>query len=144
MNMLDQVNSETRPPKQVKVRRKRRRSKKPYMLILAVSLVLAFVLSVVGYGIFSTRYSSDFALAQTGIQHLQKAASLLGASPQNISDAHSVNQAQQEFSAALKVFVQLDNDLQSIPVVATLAPVYGTRLSAALHLVPLAIALSQA
>src|SRR5438067_12215285 len=101
MKMLDLENSETRLLVRVKVRRRKRGSKQPYLLALAVLLVLSSVLSIVGYRLFSARYSSDFALAQTAIQHLQKAGSLLGASPQNLFDPHSVNQAQQEFSAAL-------------------------------------------
>ena len=137
MNMLEQM--ETRPLVRVRVRRKKRRSKKPLILLLALLFVVASVLSVVGH----VRYSGDFALAQTGIQHLQKAESLLAASPQSLLDTHVVSQAQTEFSSASQVFTQLNGDLQAIPGVATLVPVYGSRLAAAQNLVPLALALSQ-
>ena len=139
MNMIEQM--ETRPlvRVRVRVRRKKRRSKKPLIFLLVLFLVVASLLSVVGYA----RYSGDYALAQTGIQHLQKAESLLVASPQNLLDTHSVSQAQTEFSSASQVFTRLNGDLQAIPGVATLVPVYGGRLAAAQHLVPLALALSQ-
>jgi len=78
------------------------------------------------------------------MQHLQEAETLVAGLLQNPFDAHRVSQAQQEFTSALQTLTQLNSDLNSVPGFATLLPVYGTRLNAALHLVPLAIALSQA
>jgi len=93
---------------------------------------------------YNARYQTDLSLAQTGVQHLQKAESLLGTWSHQPLDAQASSQAKQEFAAALKTFDALNNDIQSIPGIAGQVPVYGTRLSAAQHLVPLAITLAQA
>ena len=93
---------------------------------------------------YNTHYRDDLPLARAGMQHLQRAATLLAALSHNPLDAHTVSQAQQEFASALKTFVQLNGDLESVPQFATLIPVYGGRFSAALHLASLALALSQA
>src|SRR5947209_4234966 len=122
-----------------------RRSKKRYVLIGILLLVFIFgsVLSVVGY-LLLTRYRNDLSQAQTGIQHLQKAATLLAALPKNPLDAEVIGQAQHEFASSLTNFVQLHDDLRSLPALSTSIPVYGTRLRAALDLVPIAIEASQA
>src|SRR6266487_2187004 len=119
---------------------------KRYVLIgILVFLLLAgSVSSVVGYLMYNARYQTDLSVAQTGVQHLQKAESLLGTWSRQPLDAQLPGQAKQEFVAALKTFDTLNNDLQSIPGIAVQVPVYGTSLSAALHLVPLAITLAQA
>ena len=52
--------------------------------------------------------------------------------------------AQHEFAAASSVFTQLDTDLQAYAHYGSLIPGLGTRLSAALHLVPIATEISQA
>lgn len=138
MSMLDSTNIE----RGSRVQSKKYRLKKPLLLLLALLFVVASVLSVLGYRGLDRRYRSDVSLAQIGIQHLQKAETLLGASTRNLLDAHVISQAQQEFSSPSAVFSQLNSDLQSIPGIATLVPVYGTRLAAAQCLVPLALALS--
>src|SRR6266487_3077346 len=122
------------------------RPEKRYVLIgILVFLLLAgSVSSVVGYLMYNARYQTDLSLAQTGVQHLQKAESLLGTWSHQPLDAQASSQAKQEFAAALKTFDALNNDIQSIPGIAGQVPVYGTRLSAAQHLVPLAITLAQA
>lgn len=59
-------------------------------------------------------------------------------------DTQLTGQAKQEFTSALKNFSLVNVDLQSLPELAQQVPVYGARLSAARHLVPLAMTLSQA
>jgi len=75
---------------------------------------------------------------------LRKAGTLMETLSQNPLDSQTVNQARQEFAAALPAFVQLDSNLKSLPGVSTSIPIYGARLNAALHLAPVAIELSQA
>jgi len=78
-----------------------------------------------------------------GVQHLQKGVTLLETLPQNPLDASTVQSAQHEFASALPIFVQLDNSLKSFPGISTSIPLYGTRLSAALHLLPITIEVSR-
>jgi hypothetical protein len=83
------------------------------------------------------------ALAQYGVRHLQTAQRLMRNLTQGSIDAHIVTQARQEFAKALSSFDQIKNDLELVPGVATSVPKYGSLLSAALHIVPLAVELSQ-
>lgn len=125
---------------------KKRKPKKIYFFTL-IFLLLCIVgsgFAIIGYQTYSAKYHSDFSLAQTGVKHLETATSLLKTLPKSPLDAQTVNQAQHEFFAASTSFTQVDNDLTSLPGVSTMVPVYGTRLSAALHLVPLAKEVSQA
>lgn len=144
VNVVDQMNTEGEQP--VSVRRKRPKLKKRYVLIgiLLFLFLVGSVFSVIGYRTYDTRYHNDLALAQTGAQHLRKAESLLAAYQKNLFDDRPVNQAQQEFSAAIPIFVQLNTELKSLPGISTSLPVYGARLNAALHLLPIAIEASQA
>ncbi len=98
----------------------------------------------VQYLAYGGMYHRDAVLAQTGAAHLEKALTLLVSLRNNPLDAGVVNQAQREFAAALPAFVQINNDLKSIPGIDTFIPVFGSQLSAVLHLVPAAIGLSQA
>ncbi len=125
---------------------KRQKSKKLYIFILTLVLLCAVGsgLSVVGYRTYNASYHHELSLAQMGVQHLRMAETLLKTLPKDPFDAQSVNQAQHEFTAGLSAFVQVDNDLKSLPGISTSIPVYGVRLRAALDLLPVAIELSQA
>ena len=114
-----------------------------FFLILVLLSVVSAGLSVVGYMTYTADYHRDFSLAQGGIQHLQMAEMLLNALPKNPFDAHTVSQAQHEFVAASIAFVQVSDDLHALPEMTTSIPVYGSRLRAALDLLPIAIELSQ-
>lgn len=144
VNVVDQMNTEDEQP--VPVQRKRPKLKKRYVLIsiLLILLVVGSVFSVIEYRAYNTRYHNDLALAQTGVQHLRKAESLLAAYQKNFFDDRPVSQAQQEFSAAIPIFAQLNTELKSLPAISTSLPVYGARLNAALRLLPIAIEASQA
>src|SRR5947209_10798992 len=148
------VNQE-RPLKDLKpvdkqiLKSKRRRSKKFYILtsILLFVLVLGFIASPIGYheySLYNAEYHSDMSLAQAGIQHLRTASTLLNTLQKNPLSAPTLKQAQHEFTAAASNFVQLDKNVQALPAISTSIPVYGTRISAALHVLPLAIEASQA
>ncbi len=149
MNTIEPVNIEKGQQVRVRVRRKKRRSKKRYVLagILLFLFLAGSIPSVFGYLMYNTytaRYHSDLSLAQTGIQHLQKAETLMAAWPQKPLDPQLTSQAKDEFSSALRTFSLLNSDLKSLPGFVRQVPGYGAKLSAALHVVPLAITLSQA
>jgi hypothetical protein len=125
---------------------KRSSPRKLFICVLVILLVcvIGSGVSIAVYQTYSTQYHDDLAMSQVGIKHLQTALSLMKGLSKNPFDASTVTQAQQEFSAASAVFTQLNTDLQSLPGVGTLIPVYGARLSAALRLVPLAMEVAQA
>ncbi len=127
---------------------KRNKLPKKFFIFFLLTLALLCggdaVLSVNGYQQYSGNYHRDLSLAQVGMQHLRTAETILKMLPKNPFDAQSVSQAQHEFAASLAAFVQVDNDLKSLPGISTSIPVYGARLSAALHVLPIAIEVSQA
>src|SRR5690242_8820461 len=86
--------------------KKQRSKKKGYLLILVLCLA-GLILSAVGYQAYATTYSRDMPLAQNGVQHLQKALTLLEMLQHNPLDAHTVGNAQQEFTVALNSFAQV-------------------------------------
>ncbi len=129
-----------------KKKSKKSRSKRFYIITCSFLLLL-----VVGAGFsfhlyqtYSATYHNDVSLAKTGAQHLQNALTLLQTLPKNPLDEHTVSQAQHEFTASLMIFTQLYQDLQSLPGIATSIPSYGTRLTSALRLLPIAMEVSQA
>ncbi|MDQ2886059.1 MAG: DUF4012 domain-containing protein [Chloroflexota bacterium] len=128
--------------------KKWRPNKRQVVIAILLFLLLAgSISSVVGYLLYNTynaRYHSDLSQAQTGVQHLQKAEALLSTWSQKSLDPQAPGQAKNEFAAALKIFTGLQGDVQAIPGIAAQAPVYGTRVSAAQHLLPLAITAAQA
>ena len=133
----------------IRVRRRKQRSKRRFVStgMLLFLLIASTVSSLVGYLMYNTytaRYRTDLSLAQAGLQHLLKAEALLTTWSQNPLDVQLAGRAKHEFSSALKTISLLNDDLQSLPGFARQVPVYGARLSAALHLVPMAMALSQA
>lgn len=118
--------------------------RKRLLIGMLLIIVCSSVLSGMGSLVYAADYRSDLPGAKAGIQHLQKAEALLATLRQNPFDANNVALAQQEFEAALLSFSKVNNDLQFVPGMATILPVYGRQIHAALHLVPLAISLSQA
>lgn len=130
---------------QVKKRQPKRRK-----LVIGMLLCLflaSLISSVVGYLMYNTydeRYQTDLSLARTGIQHLQKAESLLANWSQRLLDTQNTNQAKIEFTSAFKNFDLLNNDLNALPGLVKQVPMYGARLQSALRLVPIAMTLSQA
>ena len=120
------------------------RRKLVYLLLslLFILPLLAGTLEV--YHVYKSSYQRYLILAQVGEQHLRTAITLLQSLPKNGFDAHLVGQANQEFTIALGNFTQVDNGLRSLPSISTSVPVYGSRLSAALHVLPVAIGASQA
>jgi Protein of unknown function (DUF4012) len=148
MNIVDPADADTVQLARIKVRRKKQKPKRPYVLLVFLLLlfftVVGSVLAAVGYEVYTPQYHRDLSLAQQGEQHLQKAESLLLTMQQNPFNDQVVSQTQQEFTAAETNFAQLNTSLNSLPGVSTSIPVYGTRLSTALHLASLALGISQA
>jgi Protein of unknown function (DUF4012) len=143
------IHNDIEGEQRIQVRRRKRGSKKRYVLIgmLVLLVLMSTGSSVAGflmYHTYNARYHTDLSLAQTGTQHLQKAEALLGTWSKRPLDTQLTSQAEIEFASAFKTFGQLNNDLRSLPGFIKQIPSYGTRLNAALHLVPLAITLSQA
>ncbi len=136
-------NVDTKDKLLTKSRKQKSKKLSIFLLTFALLCIVGAGLSVVGYQTYSGNYHRDLSLAQLGMQHLQKAETLLKMLPKNPFDAQKVSQAQEEFSASLAAFVQVDNDLKSLPGISESLPVYGSRLSAALHVLPIAIELSQ-
>ncbi len=123
-----------------KTRRKKYPSKKLSLVILVFFLLsgVASSISVLAYQKYTPVYHSDLSLAQTGIQHLRNAATLLENLSKKPLDPAAVTQAQHEFAAAAAAFSQVNTSLRSLPGVLTVLPVYGSRLNTALRLLPLA------
>ena len=133
--------------RRIKKRYKRRRSKKRYYVLIGVCLFLAVLgtaLSTFGYLVLNDRYHQDLSLAQTGAQDLQIGTALMQTILHDPLNTEDVGNAQHHFTSALTSFTRLESDLAPLPEALTSAPVYGTRLQAAKHLLPLAIAVAQA
>src|SRR5438128_12637265 len=94
INQVNQVNVEGRERGRVRVRRRSRRKSKKPLMILVILLIASCGASAIGFVASSIRYSSDLSIAQVGLEHLQKAEALFAVSPQNLLDAHTVEQAQ--------------------------------------------------
>src|SRR5256885_6376652 len=112
--------------------------------VLLLVCILGSVVGTAGYQTYSATYQHEMSLAQSGLSHLQTAVSLIESWSKNTFNASPVLRAQHEFATAYTDLAQLDSDLQSYAGVAPLIPGLGPRFSAALHVVPLAMKLSQA
>jgi Protein of unknown function (DUF4012) len=144
---IGQANAAENQPLQGRGKKWRPNKRQVLIGVLLFLLLAGSISSVVGYLMYNTynaRYHSDLSQAQSGVQHLQKAEALLSTWSQKSLDPQAAGQAKNEFAAALKIFTGLQGDVQSIPGIAAQAPVYGTRVSAAQHLLPLAITAAQA
>ncbi|MDQ2888911.1 MAG: DUF4012 domain-containing protein, partial [Chloroflexota bacterium] len=107
-------------------------------------IVLGSIVSGLEYRTYAASYQRDQVLAQEGMQHLLKVKELLNTAARNPLDASNIAKMQYEFAAAIKSLTQVNTDLKTVPGAAQALPIYGTRLHAALHLVSLSLALSQA
>lgn len=128
------------------VKRRRRRSEAwiRVALIFLLVCVIGSGVTFAGYQVVSAKYQNGMALADMGVQHLQTALSLLQGLSKNPFNASSVTQAQREFASAAASFIQLNAEVQSLPGATTSIPVYGSRLSTAQRVVPLALTIAQA
>ena len=126
--------------------RRVRRGKKFY---LAAVVLLLLGTGIAGgtfsiYQTYNAIYNNDVSLAQTGLQHMRNAQTLIEGVPKASFNPGVVSQARGEFSSALMLFTQLNGNLSSLPAESTSIPVYGARLYAAIHLAPLAMDIAEA
>lgn len=133
-------NQQQKPP----MSRKKRKTLRIALVVLLLISVIAAVGSIAGYQHYHTTYTLSLAQAQTGMIHLRKAETLLVSLQKNPWNAQATQQAQQEFTSASTSFTQLNKSLQSLPPGSSNLPVYGSRLHAALLLVPAVLQISQA
>jgi hypothetical protein len=117
---------------------------RPIVVVLCVSIVLSTCASLAGFQYYRAVYARDTLLASQGIQHLRTAETLIKSLAKNPLDAQTATAAGKAFSAALDDFSRIDQDLSRIPAIAEYAPYYGSRLRAALDVLPLAAELAQA
>jgi hypothetical protein len=145
MKLAEQVSTRTSEKKPGK-NGKWQKSKKIYLLTLIFLMLCAIGsgFAAVGYHTYNVDYHQYQSQAQLGMQHLRKAETLLETLSKNPFDTDTIQHAQQEFAAAHTMFAELGNNLESIPGISTLIPVYGARLSTAIHLVSAATEFSQA
>jgi serine/threonine protein kinase len=129
-----------------KYKRRKRKARRffPAILVFLLVCVIGSGVAIGGYQTSDVQYQKEVALAQVGTKHLQTALSLVQAWSKNPFAAPSLTPAQQEFATASAALAQLDTDLQSFSGVGALIPGNGARLNAALHVVPVAMKISQA
>src|SRR6266705_1771069 len=130
-----------------RIQGKRQKARRLYFVACALFLLLlgtaGSLFSLNEYQTYNAKYHADMSLAREGIQHLQRGVALLETLQQNPLNAPTGQKAQHEFTASLMIFSQLDSELKSLPKISLSLPTYGARLSAALHLLPIAIEVSQ-
>lgn len=110
-------------------------------LLLLCTLGSTFLIS---YQAFRAYYRRDTSLANDGVQHFQKAETLLKNMTQHPFDAGSIDTAGREFNLAQSDFARLETDIQAIPTFSTHLPLYGGELQAAFALIPAAFDASHA
>lgn len=125
-------------------RRWRKKHRKALLVAALCLLVFSIVSGVIGYPALTGRYHEDIAQAQTGAQELKEGIALLRTLPSHPFDTQTVSTAQRDFGDAFAIFSRLSDDLNRVPDVLTLVPGVGARLSAAKHLLPLALDAAQA
>jgi Protein of unknown function (DUF4012) len=145
MRIVEQVAIEDRQTVLLKVPRKTRWTRKRYILIVVLLFLLlaSSISAVLGYLEYNT-YQTDFSFAQTGMQHLRSAITLLGSLQEQPFATQTVERAQQEFARALSDTQALEVRLANFPGMSGVVPVFGSRFVAAIHLSALAVHVSQA
>lgn len=141
MSIVEPPDIAERPTAPLRIRRKRRRRRKRRYALIASLLFLLLASSasaVSGYLLYRS-YTADLALAQSGMQHLREATTLLESLQAHPLAPQTVERAQQEFEGALSDAQALQAGLGKFAGVADLVPVYGPRLMAAIHLAALAV-----
>ncbi len=130
-----------------RIQGKRQKARRPYFVVSALLLLLlgtvGSLFSLNEYQTYNAKYHADLSLAREGIQHLQRGVALFETLQQKPLDAPTVQKTHAEFTASLMILSQLDSELKSLPGISLSLPTYGARLSAALHLLPIAIEVSQ-
>ncbi len=125
-------------------RKKQGFKKRNLLIVLLLFLFLASSISAVAGYLVYQMYQTNLSLAEAGIQHLRSGISLLESLQSRPFAPQTVEQAQQEFVSSLNDSQTLQAGLTNFPGIADLIPVYGVRLTTAIHLSALAADVSQA
>lgn len=112
--------------------------------ILLLLCISGSVLTLDTYQTVQGSYRQSMSLALGGLQHLHMGQVLLSSLAQHTFDISLVAQARREFVAGSDAFKQVNSALRTMPGASSMVPVYSQRLWVSLHLVPLAMQLSQA
>jgi hypothetical protein len=113
-------------------------------VIACVLLLLGDLSALTLYFVGSGQYQELMTVAQSGVQDLQNAKGSLSQLAHNPLESKSIAQLQRDLTNAHGHFVQLDEDLRGYPGFLQATPWLGSKLTAALHLTPLAIEATQA
>lgn len=119
-------------------------SRRSWVAVILAIILLISALSGIGFHLYATAYHDDLPLAKAGMQHLQTAEAFFVTLAHNPLAIQDVAQMQQQFEEALRDFTQVDDDLRIVLHAGALLPLPGSQFHAALHLIPLALAISQA
>src|SRR5579871_935566 len=125
-----------------RVRRKKPQRRKVLLVLFLLFLVFGVALPAIGYPVLANRYHEDISLAYAGARELQGGIGLLRTLQHDYFNTKTVSSAQQDFGDALTIFSRLNGDVNLVPGV--LSSALGPRLSAAKHLLPLALDAAQA
>ncbi len=112
--------------------------------IVCACLLLCTLGSLPLYIAYAAQYQQIMRNAHDGLQHLKNAETSFKAIAKNPFDLKSVTQARTELAAANHDFTLVDTQLKQLPSAARALPIAGSKLSAALRLVPLAVEGTQA
>lgn len=139
---MDQLMNREMPSFAIK---KKKLSRKALVLRIGILCLLLFLVSSgTIFGLVQYQhYNSDVAQARAGVQHLRTAEAFFSKLSKNPFDSRSVSQAEQEFHSASSLFQQVGDDLGALPGMSTSIPGIGAKLTAARHVLPLAIEASQ-
>src|SRR2546425_2213750 len=131
MGIIKPVNIEDRQTAPLKVWRKTRKPKKRYILIgcLLFLFLTGSTSAVAGYLVYHT-YHTDLLLAQTEMQHLRTAMTLLESLQAQPFASQIVERAQREFAGALSDAQAIEADLANYSGIRGFVPIYGPRLEA--------------
>ena len=142
---MNQVKKQVAQPVLVSEAPEKVKRASPKTRVTGVLLLLMSGLFLAGfsYQIGAAHYQRDLLLAREGVGHLLQAEKFMTVVAREPFNMRTVAATQQEFAVALRVFTQIENDLRFLPAEVALFPLYGPRLHAALHLIPLARALSE-
>ena len=121
-------------------RRRLSRRAKVGLVVVCVVLVLSGLGGLVGF----SQYSSQAALAHQAVSHLEAGMTDLRGLQSNPLDGTKVDQARSEFVAAQSGLDELNQNLGQIPGIAGAVPHYGSLLSSAQKVMPVAMGVAQA
>jgi hypothetical protein len=104
-----------------------------------VTLIAVLLCSMVSLPIGIVQFSQASTLASSGVKHLRTAVTDLTKLGQNPFDKETIAAAQQELTAGIADFNQLNRTVNQIPGALTAVPIAGSRLAGAKRLIPIAI-----